>query len=294
MKDTVDLYLEEINRIPLLTIEQEKQLGREIKNGDKFAINKMVDHNLRLVIPIAKRYLNRGLSFEDLIQYGNLGLVTAAERYDIDKNTKFSTYATPWIRHYITCGLEDYSRNIRIPNWLYRTIVRYGIAKQKLEKLKGYVLSLEELSKELNIPIDKIKEYEQLCQQTISLNAEINVENTESDNFLEDNINNDYNLEDEMIAKIRDEEILNVITEIIDNPRNLSIILDKYNLLCSNQFLGDKYNLSKTSIRRIINKSIEKIQNSKEILKFIDYALNENEVKENLKQNNKYMKKNYK
>lgn len=286
MKETMDLYLEEINKIPLLTIEQEKELGRKIKNGDTSAINKMVEHNLRLVIPVAKHYLNRGFSFEDLIQYGNLGLMTAAEKYDIDKGTKFSTYAVPWIRNGITRALEDSSRNVRIPNWLYREIAKYNIEKQKLEKIKGHSLSLEELSKDLNIPIDKIKQYELLSYDTISLNTEIYVENSKVENILENIINDDYNLEDDVIGKLRDEEILKVITKIIDNPRNVSIILDKYNLMCSNQTLADKYNVSKTTIGETINKSITKLQNSKKILKLIDYSLNEREVKENLIQKN--------
>lgn len=290
MKNSTDLYIEEIQKIPLLTLEEEQELGRKIKDGDNYAINKMVEHNLRLVIPIAKHYMNRGIDFNDLIQYGNLGLIDAAEKYDVTKGKKFSTYATYWIRQKISRAVEEDSRNIKLPNRIYRSVQKYNAQKQKQEKLKGHKLSYEELQKEFNLTIDEIKDLEKLSQDTVSLNTKIESDNSKTDNYLEDIITDDYLLEDDVICKLRDEELMQLISEIIDDARNIEITIKKYRELLTGNELAEHYGISQTEISQIIRKNMRKIRSSKKILDFLNYAYNEKEVIKNLQPHNPYVK----
>lgn len=172
-EDSVKLYLREIGRAGLLDAQEEIALARGIKEGNENAKRKLVRHNLRLVVSIAKKYINRGLPFLDLIQEGNLGLIRAAEKFDHTRGFKFSTYATWWIRQGITRALSDKSRTVRIPVHMVETIQRVkNVARQAAMEL-GRRPTIHELSVILNISTDKLGEVMAAMRTPISLHSPI-------------------------------------------------------------------------------------------------------------------------
>ncbi len=181
--DSVKMYLREIGRVPLLNAKQEIELARKIKEGDITAKRKLVRHNLRLVVSIAKKYINRGLPFLDLIQEGNLGLIRAAEKFDPERGYKFSTYATWWVRQGITRSLSDKSRTIRVPVHMVETINKFKKIARKLGQELNRRPTEEELAEVMEVPITKIKEIVAAMRTPVSLESPIN---NEDDGKLED------------------------------------------------------------------------------------------------------------
>ena len=186
--DPVKLYLKEIGTYPLLTIEDEINLAKRIEQGDEFAKKQLAESNLRLVVSIAKRYVGRGLSFLDLIQEGNLGLIKAVDKFDYTKGYKFSTYATWWIRQSITRSIADQSRTIRIPVHMSEVINKtYRVSRNLLQEL-GREPTEQELSKALDMPIEKVREILKVSADPISLDTPIG---EEDDSHLGDFIKDD-------------------------------------------------------------------------------------------------------
>ena len=174
--DPVKLYLKEIGSYPLLTIEQEIELAKRIESGDEAAKKSLAESNLRLVVSIAKRYVGRGLSFLDLIQEGNLGLIKAVDKFDYTKGYKFSTYATWWIRQAITRSIADQSRTIRIPVHMSEVINKtYRVSRTLLQEL-GREPTEQELAKAMNLPIEKVREILKVSADPISLDTPIGEE----------------------------------------------------------------------------------------------------------------------
>lgn len=174
--DAVRMYLKEIGKVPLLTGEQERELAIRMEQGDEDAKKKLCESNLRLVVSIAKRYLNRGLSFLDLIQEGNLGLIKAVDKFDYTKGHKFSTYATWWIRQAITRSIADQARTIRIPVHMVETINKLiRISRQLLQEL-GREPTSEEIAKEMGITVEKVREIKKISQDPVSLETPIGEE----------------------------------------------------------------------------------------------------------------------
>ncbi|MEF2794963.1 MAG: sigma-70 family RNA polymerase sigma factor, partial [Hydrogeniiclostridium sp.] len=156
--DPVKVYLKEIGRVPLLTPEEEVDLAIRISSGDEAAKKRLSEANLRLVVSIAKRYLGRGMQFLDLIQEGNLGLIKAVEKFDHTKGFKFSTYATWWIRQAITRAIADQARTIRIPVHMVETINKVKKVSSQLLHTNGHEPTADEISEELDMPVDKVRE----------------------------------------------------------------------------------------------------------------------------------------
>jgi RNA polymerase primary sigma factor len=171
--DPVKMYLQEIGRVSLLSREQEIELASRVVAGEKWARDQLIVANLRLVVSIAKRYMGRGLSFLDLIQEGNLGLMRAVEKFDHTKGYKFSTYATWWIRQAITRAIADQSRTIRIPVHMIETVRELQRLKKEHLQEHGSAPDLEALSTELGIPQEKIKQVENVSPYTTSLERPI-------------------------------------------------------------------------------------------------------------------------
>jgi RNA polymerase primary sigma factor len=167
--DSLRLYLREIGRVPLLTAAQEVALARRIERGDQHAKDRMVEANLRLVVSIAKGYMNRGLGFSDLIQEGSLGLIRAVEKFDYRKGYKFSTYATWWIRQSVSRALADKSRTIRIPVHMVEKLNRMTGAERKLAQRLGRDATLEEVAREVGMPVVEVRALQRVAQQPISL-----------------------------------------------------------------------------------------------------------------------------
>jgi RNA polymerase primary sigma factor len=165
------VYLDEIARIPLLTREQEGELARRVRAGDETAKERMIEANLRLVVQIARRYLNRGLPLPDLIEEGNLGLLRAVEKFEHERGTRFSTYATWWIRQAVVRALANQARTIRLPVHVELLLGRYVKEQQRLTQLLGRVPKADELAAGLGTTVEQVEELEEIRQPTLSLDA---------------------------------------------------------------------------------------------------------------------------
>ena len=185
--DPVKMYLKEIGKIPLLSAEEEVKLAKEMETGSKKAKKKLAEANLRLVVSIAKRYVGRGMSFLDLIQEGNLGLMKAVDKFDYTRGFKFSTYATWWIRQAITRAIADQARTIRIPVHMVETINRLVRIERQLLQDLGRDPTNEEIAKEMGIEVEKVREVRKIAQEPVSLETPIGEEeDSHLGDFIED------------------------------------------------------------------------------------------------------------
>jgi RNA polymerase sigma factor (sigma-70 family) len=181
------LYLKEISRIPLLTREQEADLARRARAGDEAAKQRMVEANLRLVVQIARRYLNRGLPLPDLIEEGNLGLLRAVEKFEPERGLRFSTYGTWWIRQAIVRALANQARTIRVPVHVGLLLARYQREQQRLTQALGRTPTIEEIAKAMNTTVAQIEELEEVRQQqTLSLETPVGQEEGRLADFVAD------------------------------------------------------------------------------------------------------------
>src|SRR3989338_8447876 len=180
--DSVQMYLREIGKTPLLTGNEQKELAKKIEGGDIEARNKLIQSNLRLVVSIAKRYIGRSpnLTLLDLIQEGNMGLARAVDKFDYRRGFKFSTYAHWWIRQAITRALADQSRTIRIPVHMVETISKYTQVKRRLFQELGREPLAEEIATEMNVPVEKIYHIQKISQEVISLESPLGDEDEDS------------------------------------------------------------------------------------------------------------------
>ena len=185
--DPVRMYLKEIGKIPLLTAEEEVELAKRMEQGDEEAKKKLAEANLRLVVSIAKRYVGRGMLFLDLIQEGNLGLMKAVEKFDYNKGFKFSTYATWWIRQAITRAIADQARTIRIPVHMVETINKLVRVQRQLVQELGRDPTPEEIGKEMNMEVEKVRDIMKIAQEPVSLETPIGEEeDSHLGDFIED------------------------------------------------------------------------------------------------------------
>ena len=185
--DSIRMYLAEIGRVQLLTHADEIRLAKGIARGDKRCKDKLVEANLRLVVSIAKKYRNRGVSFLDLIQEGNLGLIRAAEKFDHCKGFKFSTYATWWIRQAITRAIADKGRTIRIPVHMVEKVNKFHRTHRRMVQFLGREPTDEEIASELRVPVEEILRLQEISQRSISLETPVgDDDSSELGDFLED------------------------------------------------------------------------------------------------------------
>ena len=172
-RENLRVYLKEIGRIALLTREQEGELARRVRGGDADAKARLTEANLRLVVQIARRYLNRGLPLPDLIEEGNIGLLRAVEKFDGDRGTRFSTYATWWIRQAIVRALANQARTIRLPVHVGLLLARYKREQQRLTQELERAPTIEEIAAAMGTTVDQLKELEEIRQQPVSLETPI-------------------------------------------------------------------------------------------------------------------------
>ena len=238
MEDPVRMYLKEIGKIPLLTVEEEIDLAKRMELGDKEAGKRLAEANLRLVVSIAKRYVGRGMQFLDLIQEGNLGLIKAVEKFDYTKGYKFSTYATWWIRQAITRAIADQARTIRIPVHMVETINRLvRVSRQLLQEL-GREPSPEEIGEKMEVPVERVREIMKISQEPVSLETPIG---EEEDSHLGDFIQDDnvmvpqdaaaFTLLHELLMEVldtlteREQKVLTLRFGLVDGrPRTLEVV----------------------------------------------------------------------
>ena len=266
--DCVDLikeYLGSIGSCPLLTPEEEKNYAIKVAGGDKEARKKLIESNLRLVVSIAKRYQNKGLALLDLIQEGNLGLMKAVDKFDVSKGTKFSTYATWWIRQAILRAIADKSRNIRLPVYTHERLRYYRRAFAELSVKLNRDPKPEEIAQEYNLTLEEIEYLERIPDETVSINVTVSEDHeTELGEFIQDDGDS---VEDIVINNNLHDSIMKLFDDckLTDIQRNVLVLrfgLDGENPRTLEQ-IGKMYNVTRERIRQIEDKALQRIRKSR-------------------------------
>ncbi len=272
IEDPVRMYLKEIGKFPLLSAEEEIELAKRMENGDQEAKKRLAEANLRLVVSIAKRYVGRGMLFLDLIQEGNLGLIKAVEKFDYRKGYKFSTYATWWIRQAITRAIADQARTIRIPVHMVETINKLiRVSRQLLQEL-GREPTPEEISEEMGMPVDRVREILKISQEPVSLETPIG---EEEDSHLGDFIQDDnvpVPAEAASFTLLREQlvEVLGTLTEREQKVLRLRFGLDDGRARTLEE-VGKEFNVTRERIRQIEAKALRKLRHPSRSRKLKDY-----------------------
>ncbi len=272
--DPVKVYLKEIGRVPLLTPEEEIELAIRISNGDDIARKRLSEANLRLVVSIAKRYVGRGMQFLDLIQEGNLGLIKAVEKFDYTKGFKFSTYATWWIRQAITRSIADQARTIRIPVHMVETINKVKKASSQLLHKNGREPNAEEISHELDMPVEKVREIMRVAQEPVSLETPIG---EEEDSHLGDFIPDDdapapADAASQILLKEQLGDVLSTLTAREEKVLSLRFGLEDGRPRTLEE-VGKVFEVTRERIRQIEAKALRKLRHpsrSKKLKDFLD------------------------
>ena len=270
--DHVRMYLKEIGKVPLLSPAEEQEYAKRMSEGDEVARQKLTEANLRLVVSIAKRYVGRGMLFLDLIQEGNLGLIKAVEKFDYTKGYKFSTYATWWIRQAITRAIADQARTIRIPVHMVETINKLiRVSRQLLQEL-GREPSPEEIAKEMNMSLEKVREIMKIAQEPVSLETPIG---EEEDSHLGDFIPDDdapapSEAASFMLLKEQLMEVLGTLT-----PREEMVLRLRFGLVDGRartlEEVGGVFNVTRERIRQIEAKALRKLRHPSRSKKLKDF-----------------------
>ena len=270
--DPVKLYLKEIGSVPLLDADREAELAKRMSEGDEQAKQELVEANLRLVVSIAKRYLGKGLSFLDLIQEGNLGLMKAVSKFDYTKGYKFSTYATWWIRQAITRAIADQARTIRIPVHMVETIHKVTRISRQMLQEKGREVSAAEVAKEMNMNPEKVREILKIAQDPISLETPVGEEeDSHIGDFIEDQ-ESPAPAEAASYELLREQlnEVLHTLT-----PREEQVLRLRFGLEDGRQRtleeVGQQFNITRERIRQIEAKALRKLRHPSRSKKLRDY-----------------------
>ena len=274
VSDPVRMYLKEIGRVDLLSAKEEITLAKRIENGDIIAKQELAEANLRLVVSIAKRYVGRGMSFLDLIQEGNMGLMKAVEKFDYEKGFKFSTYATWWIRQAITRAIADQARTIRIPVHMVETINKLVRIQRQLLQDLGREPTPEEIGAEMDLPTEKVRDILKISQEPVSLETPIGEEDdSHLGDFIEDNEatspadNAAYEL-----LKSELEDVLDTLTDREENVLRLRFGLDDGRQRTLED-VGKVFGVTRERIRQIEAKALRKLRHpsrSKQLKDFLE------------------------
>lgn len=272
-QDSIQMYLREIGKIPLLTAEEEVALAKRKEKNDKEAERRLIEANLRLVVSIAKKFVGKSLTLLDLIQEGNVGLFRAVKKFEYRKGYKFSTYATWWIRQAITRALADQSRTIRIPVHMVETINKFKQIERRLIQDLGREPLAEELAAEMDLPIEKVRHIQKISQETVSLTASVGDDDEDSklEDFIEDTktISPDKQAARELLKDYVDEAMVDL------TPREQKILEMRFGLIDgvshTLEEVGREFDVTRERIRQIEAKALEKIQQKEVIQKLRDY-----------------------
>ena len=271
--DPIRMYLKEIGKVPLLSPDEEIELAKKIELGDEAAKKKLAEANLRLVVSIAKRYTGRGMSFLDLVQEGNLGLIKGVEKFDYTKGYKLSTYATWWIRQSVTRALADQARTIRVPVHMVETINKMSKMQRKLTLELGYEPSVSELAEALEMSEDKVMEIMQIAREPASLETPIGEEDDSNlGDFVADSnaVTPEGNVESVMLR----EHIDALLGDLKERERQVIVL--RFGLEDGHprtlEEVGKEFNVTRERIRQIEAKALRKLRNpvrSKRIRDFL-------------------------
>jgi RNA polymerase primary sigma factor len=303
VEDAVSLYLKEISRTPLLTPDEEKTLAAQVERGKEaqdelqdslgdrqcdqwqldelhqeiqageWARQQIIEANYRLVVSIAKRYTGRGVSFLDLIQEGNIGLIRAVEKFDYHRGFKFSTYATWWIRQAITRAVADHGRTIRVPVHMYERINKLGHAKRRLAQELGRDPTPEELAQELDLPLSQINSIKRVAQRPLSLEMPIG---DEEDGHLEDFIEDEQTPPplDTAVHQVLQEKVSSILSSL--TPREGRVIQLRFGLKDGRAHtldeVGRKFGVTRERIRQIEAKALRKLRHPRHTRKLRDFV----------------------
>lgn len=264
LPDAVQLYLKSIGRTALLTSQEEKDLAKRLEKGDEEARQRLIQANLRLVVSIAKHYVNRSpnLGILDLIQEGNIGLSRAVDKFDYKKGFKFSTYATWWIRQAITRALADQSRTVRIPVHMVETISKYTQIKRRLAQELGRDPLAEEVSIEMGISVDKVRHIQEISQEVLSLESPVG--DDEDNSTLSEFIKDEKSLTPDQVTSnsLLREKVFEVMNDLA--PREKEIISMRFGLddgvTHTLEEVGNKFGVTRERIRQIEAKALEKMR----------------------------------
>ena len=275
INDPVRMYLKEIGKISLLSLDEETELSKRIAEGDETAKNRLAESNLRLVVSIAKRYVGRGMLFLDLIQEGNIGLMKAVEKFDAEKGYKFSTYATWWIRQAITRAIADQARTIRVPVHMVETINKLSRYQRQLTLELNREPTDEELAKKMGMSPDKVREVIKIAQDPVSLETPIG---EEEDSHLGDFVPDESNMSPEdftMHEMLKEEigDVLLTLTEREEQVLRLRFGLDDGSPKTLEE-VGQMFGVTRERIRQIEAKALRKLRHPSRSRKLKDF-LNE-------------------
>ena len=273
--DSVQMYLKEIGKVPLLKSVEEVDLAKRIENGDQAAREKLTSANLRLVVSIAKKYVGRSpnLTLLDLIQEGNLGLFKAVEKFDYKRGYKFSTYATWWIRQAITRALADQARTIRIPVHMVETISKYTQVKRRLLQDLGREPLPEEIAAEIGVDVDRIRQITKISQGTVSLEAPVGED--DEDSTLGEFIEDEKTVLPSQVAalKLLQDQLKDILAEL--SPREQKILRMRFGLdngvTHTLEEVGKEFGVTRERIRQIEAKALEKIRKHRFLPKLRGY-----------------------
>lgn len=273
--DPVKMYLKDIGKVPLLTAEEEKEMAKRAMEGDQYAKSVLCEANLRLVVSVAKRYVGKtSMSFLDLIQEGNMGLLRAVEKFDYVKGFRFSTYAHWWIRQAITRAMADQSRTIRIPVHMVETINKYVKVVRMLMQKLGREPSIEEIASEMGLTVAKVMEIQKTAQDPISLETPMGEEDDGkmADIIVDESAKSPIDSASQSLLR---EQLLSVIETL--TPREQEVIRQRYGLLDGRQKtleeVGREFSVTRERIRQIEAKALRKLKHpnrSKRLLDFVE------------------------
>lgn len=272
IEDPVRMYLKEIGKVPLLSAEREIELAKRMEEGDEDAKKELAEANLRLVVSIAKRYVGRGMLFLDLIQEGNLGLIKAVEKFDYHKGYKFSTYATWWIRQAITRAIADQARTIRIPVHMVETINKLiRVSRQLLQELGREPLP-EEIAKELDMPVERVREILKISQEPVSLETPIGEEEDShlGDFIQDDNVPVPAEAAAQTLLKEQLDEVLDTLTEREQKVLRLRFGMNDGRARTLEE-VGKEFDVTRERIRQIEAKALRKLRHPSRSRKLRDY-----------------------